>query len=146
MKKWIAGLLITIMVVTSGMGTVSAEGNHENSKLHVAVSLNSVKMTLLNKSWAGSTENSMPWGSSLTFKAEVGWDDGIVARDDFAAVDWSVTDQAGRPTQVWTKTWFDDWDGVAAHPICPRIANTVCQILPIRFVSFSLQMKAVGFL
>ena len=115
MKKWIAGLLAVAMTLSFGWmdSAANIDVAREDQKLHSATSLNSVRLTLVDKTCTESTENRMPWGSSLTFKAEVGWDDGYIASDDFAAVDWTVTDHEGNATQVWTKTWFDEWDGIA---------------------------------
>ena len=113
MKK-IMILLVAVMVLTSAMWASASNDHEDSARVNSLVSLNKVELTLVNQSYAGSTENSMPWGSSLTFKAEVRWDDGIIASDDFAAVDWTVTDQKGNATQVWTKTWFDEWDGIAS--------------------------------
>ncbi|MDR0596130.1 MAG: hypothetical protein LBG50_01140, partial [Clostridiales Family XIII bacterium] len=103
-----------IAVLLAATGTLSfADGGKPRASAHVADgSLSGVSIALDSKSYEGSTASSMPWGSSLTFKAEVYWDDGTAATGSFAAVDWSLSSQSGLASKVWTKKWIGG-DGIA---------------------------------
>jgi hypothetical protein len=93
--------------------TVEEPADHRSVPIHAMDgSLSSVDLVLESKSYSSSTASSMPWGSSLTYRANVYWDDGWHEVDDFAVVDWSLTDQNGNETQVWTKEWRGA-DGIA---------------------------------
>ena len=115
MKKIKTTLIVAILSMSlmfSGVVVFASNNEPQNQNIHAMDYLAKLNIVLDSKSYSGSTANSMPWGSSLTFRGEVYWDDGLLEIDNYAVVDWSLTDENGNKTQAWTKEWRGD-DGIA---------------------------------
>jgi len=111
MKRYIVSIILILSLIATS--TVAFAGDKgAPAPIHAMAALTSIDLTLESKSNSSSTASSMPWGSSLTYRADIYWDDGWHEVDSFAVVDWSLTDQSGNATQAWTKKWRGA-DGVA---------------------------------